>query len=105
MDLLIALEMSRLQLIEDEVNKQHRDQPQSIRTDGSTLVTSEEAQFRLAIHLSLEEANAPNVEVYQSDVVEGASSNRHSIRSMQETKSDNNYFNSEEKESSKNLFD
>lgn len=59
MDLVIALEMSRLQLIEDEVRKQNHEQT----TSGSTGFQSpsvdgysEEAQLRLAIHLSLEES-------------------------------------------------
>ena len=59
MDLVIALEMSRLQLIEDEVRKQHREQSGTSSIDirsASIDDHSEEAQLRLAIHLSLEES-------------------------------------------------
>ena len=67
MDLVIALEMSRLQLIEDEVRKQHRanqpgtsseleQQQQQQPSSRSAEEFSEEAQLRLAIHLSLEES-------------------------------------------------
>lgn len=59
MDLVIALEMSRLQLIEDEVRKQHREQSaSSSEVNGgpvNMLHQSEDVQLRLAIHLSLEE--------------------------------------------------
>lgn len=60
MDLVIALEMSRLQLIEDEVRKQSHDQNSTLHNNGSQSSSiegySEEAQLRLAIHLSLEES-------------------------------------------------
>lgn len=56
MDLVIALEMSRLQLIEDEVRKQNHDQTATSNTSPSMDGYSEEAQLRLAIHLSLEES-------------------------------------------------
>ncbi len=95
MDLLIALEMSRLQLIEDEINKQPRGKTQSMRTERNSLVTSEEAQFRLAIQLSLEEGSKQNVEVDQSEV-EDASSNHDSTRRVDETKQHINNFEDEE---------
>ena len=59
MDLVIALEMSRLQLIEDEVRKQNYDQTATSNTEcqASTMDGySEDAQLRLAIFLSLEES-------------------------------------------------
>lgn len=59
MDLVIALEMSRLQLIEDEVRKQNHEQTTSSNTGFQSPTVdgySEEAQLRLAIHLSLEES-------------------------------------------------
>jgi ankyrin repeat/IBR domain-containing protein 1 len=59
MDLVIALEMSRLQLIEDEVRKQNYDQTATSNTEcqASTMDEySEDAQLRLAIFLSLEES-------------------------------------------------
>ena len=86
--------MSRLQLIEDEINKQRRGKTQSMRTERSSLVTSEEAQFRLAIQLSLEEGSKQNVEVDQSEV--DTSSNHGSIRRVQETKQNINNFEDEE---------
>lgn len=59
MDLVIALEMSRLQLIEDEIRKQNHGHSNS-NHHGSQSPSiegySEEAQLRLAIHLSLEES-------------------------------------------------
>ena len=58
MDLVIALEMSRLQLIEDEVRKQSHEHTVTSNTSSSVdgISYSEEAQLRLAIHLSLEES-------------------------------------------------
>ena len=62
MDLVIALEMSRLQLIEDQMQKQCRsgDQAGSSSSEGRERQAvdefSEDAQLRLAIHLSLEES-------------------------------------------------
>lgn len=61
MDLVIALEMSRLQLIEDEVRKQRAQKPGTTSAEAGSdpaLIEdySEEAQLRLAIHLSLQES-------------------------------------------------
>lgn len=59
MDLVIALEMSRLQLIEDEVRKQNHDQTATSNTEFQSPSVdgySEDAQLRLAIFLSLEES-------------------------------------------------
>jgi hypothetical protein len=59
MDLIIALEMSRLQLIEYEVRQQNYDQTATSNTDfqASTMDGySEDAQIRLAIFFSLEES-------------------------------------------------
>lgn len=52
MDIFIALEMSRLQLIEDEFVKHLRSEP--IRSHSHTTEDIEEAQLQLAIQLSLE---------------------------------------------------
>lgn len=57
MDLVIALEMSRLQLIEDEVRKRNLDLPGDTQPrQPSADIFSEESQLRLAIRLSLEES-------------------------------------------------
>lgn len=59
MDLVIALEMSRLQLIEDEIRKQNHEQTASsvIKFQANPVEGySEDSQLRLAIHLSLEES-------------------------------------------------
>jgi len=70
MDLVIALEMSRLQLIEDQMRKQCRNGDQARSSSSSSNSNSnneeherqtveefsEDAQLRLAIHLSLEES-------------------------------------------------
>lgn len=61
MDLIIAMEMSRLQLIEDQMRKQCRsNQAGSSTNEEHERQTvdefSEDAQLRLAIHFSLEES-------------------------------------------------
>jgi len=62
MDLVIALEMSRLQLIEDEMRKQRKREQRHGGSRTNMLQSSpsddlsEDAQLHLAIHLSLEEA-------------------------------------------------
>lgn len=69
MDLVIALEMSRLQLIEDQVRNQQRSQPSTSSADPRTAPMqdySEEAQLRLAIHLSLTESRKQECEASSS---------------------------------------
>ena len=79
MDLVIALEMSRLQLIEDEMRKQRKREQ---RHDGGSRTNmsqsspsddlSEDAQLHLAIHLSLEEARKRPASIVEPQEEAGA---------------------------------